>query len=334
MLILLVRFASTLATTDMLSGTTEAQSFLHKWQHPSDCSTTKWITTVNHPGGVGSQLNVNTAVLACAINLGAIFVWGPSWYMSKANRTFQCEDGTFDCVFLPITNCTRTSLSLRNKLKATCDVSSRFSIPNVFRNFSTDPYPLLYWWRAQASMYFIKFNKNFETDLLLLEREVNFRSEIPCGTVCVHVRHGDKGREMRLLNWDSFVTPVRSVQEMLANGYPSRRCVHRTDKAPGVFLTSDDDKMFSEASKTFNQSLIFINDTSVLGKSVKNGHTPHLWHFFRVAMLNIAKCLECDGFVLQRGSNFARIIDQLRLTTARKLTVPIVLVGDYTFSWK
>lgn len=51
-----------------------------------------------------------------------------------------------------------------------------------------------------------------------------------------------------------------------------------------------------------------------------------------IAMLNVELCTQCDAFVLQRASNFAHLIDKLRLMRG-KGAAPFVEIGDYTFGW-
>lgn len=47
-------------------------------------------------------------------------------------------------------------------------------------------------------------------------------------------------------------------------------------------------------------------------------------HVYRESMLNLEVCLEADGFVTQRATNFGRLIDELRMTTAKKFAAPFI----------
>jgi hypothetical protein len=55
---------------------------------------------------------------------------------------------------------------------------------------------------------------------------------------------------------------------------------------------------------------------------------------FLRSLLNLMVALECDGFIGTRGSNWNRLIDELRSTWAGKVAVPFVEVGDLlTYGW-
>jgi hypothetical protein len=138
-------------TRQMLPFTTETQAFLYNWQHRSDCASARWTTVREHYYGVGSQIHVNTAGFAAAINAGAIFLMAASDLFYDADTkapVSACSNLYFDCVFVPISNCTRETLSPTNRVHVN-PYESQFVVPDVFANVSTT-FPLYYWARASS----------------------------------------------------------------------------------------------------------------------------------------------------------------------------------------
>jgi hypothetical protein len=151
--------------------------------------------------------------------------------------------------------------------------------------------------RAQAVCYFWHYNDRFRDDIRKArESYANFH-EIKCGSVCVHVRHGDKGREMRLVEWRRFEPLVYSAMEMLQSRLERSPC--RTNTAERVvFLTTDNTSVVQEAQQTFGRNLVYLNDSVT---KWADGRTPSNYHNFVTAVVNIESCVKCDAFVLQRG---------------------------------
>ncbi|EGX44419.1 hypothetical protein AOL_s00193g1 [Orbilia oligospora ATCC 24927] len=96
---------------------------------------------------------------------------------------------------------------------------------------------LKYWWRAQAAAYIMRFNRNTsrrlkqfrlgeDTKQLGLHwdvngdpRNVDVPFPLPEGTISMHVRHGDKGSEMRLVPFNDYVVRAEkfSAENPLGN---------------------------------------------------------------------------------------------------------------------
>jgi hypothetical protein len=307
-----------------LAHTEFAQRIISFHQNPANCSTARWLSST-HVAGFGSVLHVNTAALAYAMNRGAILVW-EQHPLFRPHGDYKCAVETFDCIFEQITNCTQSMLLPELRLREPGVSAERMEIPNEFANLSVVPYPLLYWWRAQATNFFVKVNPQTKLRLTAMHAQLANFNQIPCGTICVHVRHGDKGSEAPLLNWERFLAPIRSVAEMIDNLQVCPDLIRRH-----VLVLSDDVDVLAKAWVSFGALLLTFNDN--LTELSTSGKTPYNIFTSLVALHSVVLCASCSGFVLQRTSNLARLIDERRLTNGGARS-PFVEVGDYTFDWK
>jgi hypothetical protein len=405
-----------------LPHTDSVQAFLRRWQNRADCANTLWVESHCQNSGIGSEIHVATAALAFAINHDAIMIWSDTAWLRQAVP--PCS--TFDCVFLPISNCTRADLEPHNQLPIRLETIGD-QVPRVFANFSTDPFPLKYWWRAQGANYLTRFRHSFREQLDHM-RELYFPvpAEMPCNCVCVFVRHGAKALEMTLLPFRSFLAPIQTAFELLRNMVPpavrsrSQSCAKQAHPTRSIFLMTDDAAVIAEApsmldgiqlmhvddvlpsilpheiepaeraARIANEKLMHTSQTSDAaprgtklslwtrfwgemsrwyrkGKGNSNQQekntmiltgtidpvrtaetvtasgrlnrygidvTKNMTHNFYMSFLQLHLCLQCDGFVGQRQTNFFRLIDELRMTRARKLWAPVVEAGVYSFDWK
>jgi hypothetical protein len=403
-----------------LPHTDSVQLFLQRWQNRADCANTLWVESHCQNSGIGSEIHVATAALAFAINHDAIMIWSDTAWLRQAVPS--CA--TFDCVFLPISNCTRADLSPANQLPIRLETIGD-QVPNVFANYSTLPFPIKYWWRAQGANYLTRFRHSFRRQLDEM-RALYFPqpAEMPCNCVCVFVRHGAKAVEMTLLPFRSFLAPIQSVFELLHNMVPpalrSRDCGKRAQSQRSVFLMTDSAAVIAEAPSMLDGiQLLHVDDVlpSILphekevaervmrmareqtateagaqqqtSDAAPRGSRLSLWtrfwgdvsrwyrnsrrkadnsatmqvtmtevrteepmtttsatvnrygidvsqnmtHNFYMSFLQLHLCLECDGFVGQRQTNFFRLIDELRMTRAQKLWAPVIEAGVYSFDW-
>lgn len=300
-----------------LPHTAEAQRYIYSHQHPSACENRNWVTFTHH-AGIGSEIHVATAALAFAIIRDAIFVWPKSRWMTAA-----CQKQSFECVYQPATNC--TNFNSQNRLLVTPDTPGLWNaVPAAFRNVSS-PYPLLYWWRAQGAAYLVKFTNEFNRTLLDLSN-LFIPRQVPCNSACVYVRHGDKYKEMEMLPWNRFFVALNNLSEHRAEDMPfCQSSAHMT-----VFLMTDDHAVARAAKADLKEHMMFINH-SVLAKLPHeeggNATDSAMWENFRMSMLNFHFCVQCSAVISQRQANFARLIDEMRITTFHKFGEPFIEVG-------
>jgi hypothetical protein len=326
---LLLLTALLCAAKEALPYTAEAQAFIEAWQNPSTCSGRAWVAST-HVAGIGSEIHVSTGVLAWAINHGALFTW-PRTTQWTNDTWCGSEQRSYECAFVPPTNCSQEMLDPARRVRAG---DFQGSVPTQFKNVSVEPYPLLYWWRAQAAAYLTRLNDRFRVRLEAL-RQKYLPARLPCGSVCVYVRHGDKGSEMELLPWARFLTGVKVAIEQLSARPEALHC--RPTRAP-VFLMTDDRRALADAKRDFGSRLWVVNE-SIPASALPHEHGGNAsaaskWENFEWSMLNLEICVEADAFVSQRLANFARLVDELRMTRYGRLGQPFIELGKYQFGWK
>lgn len=247
-----------------LPHTDAAQTFLRQWQNRADCANTLWVESHCQNSGIGSEIHVATAALAFAVNHDAIMIWSDTAWLRQAVP--PCN--SFDCVFLPISNCTRADLAPHNQLPIRLETIGD-QVPHVFANLSTEPFPLKYWWRAQGAQFLTRFRHSFRQQLEQM-RALYFPepAEMPCNCVCVFVRHGAKAVEMTLLPFRSFMAPIQTAFELLRNMVPpairtrSQSCAKQTQPTRrSIFLMTDDAAVIAEApSELGDIQLMHVDD--------------------------------------------------------------------------
>jgi hypothetical protein len=311
---------------ESLPFTAEAQELIHRSQHPANCSNVNWVT-IGHVGGIGSEIHVTGAVLSWAINNHAIMMWSNTGWMSHPN----CSMHTFECIFLPATNCTLDSLDPKKHIWVGA-IDVKYVIPHQFSQIDFSPFTTLYWWRAQSTLYLTRFNERFEREMEEF-RKKSTQLTIHCNTICVYVRHGAKASEMELLPWSRFYHSAHVASEISSLWNLPINCRSRNFT---VFLMTDDKNVINDAKKDLGERLLFVEDSVNNKLPHKGGEDNPLTRMenVKMSMLNLHYCLKCDGFVSQRAANFARLVDELRITSAGKLNTPFIEAGEYSFSWK
>jgi len=120
--------------------------------------------------------------------------------------------------------------------------------------------------------------------------------DIPHPVISIHVRRGDKHKEMRLLDLDDYLQ--HALPLMLAFGVKN------------IFLSTEDPAVIQRAVTAFPAvNWYFTNDER---------HNPNFSQFmksnrtneFLLAMRNLQLAAKCDFFVGARASNWCRLIDE------------------------
>jgi hypothetical protein len=137
-------------------------------------------------------------------------------------------------------------------------------------------------------------------------------------------------REMELLPWKRFWVAVNVLSEQRA--VQENPFCESTDPIT-VFLMTDDHNVAREAQADLKERMLFVNH-SIIGKLPHEGGTSTnnaLWENFLMSMLNLHACVKCTAFISQRQANFARLIDELRMTRFEKFGEPYVEFGRLRF---
>jgi hypothetical protein len=346
--------------------TEEAQTFLYKHQFPADgCAGKKFLISYGNDAsaGMGSHLHISGMHLGLAIELGRIFVWGPDVGMAYTDEE-TCGNGvtTFECFFRAPSSC-----KLEEIFAAGADtVDARFGLagddyklrfwftPRVFQDMwvrTLSPmgvHEMKYWWRGQSVAFLARFNDKAVERMRAFRVEEGKVSFIPQkspwadqnarefpfrrGTVSLHVRHGDKGIEMELVKDETYFD---AAEKMVVDGpIGSIRNAYISTEDPSVIVSAENRSVSDPRWSWLYYKVPRVNSNGLdqLEKlGFPKGLLTHIW------WLQLLMALECDGWVGTRGSNWNRLIDELRCIWVPKCHHPYVEVGfeqDWNgYSW-
>ncbi|KAF3933862.1 hypothetical protein ABW19_dt0202193 [Dactylella cylindrospora] len=184
---------------------------------------------------------------------------------------------------------------------------------------------LKYWWRAQAAAYIMRFNSNAsrrlkefrlgggDTKQLGIQwdvngdpKDVNMPFPMPEGTISIHVRHGDKGSEMRLVPFNDYV--VRAEKFVAENPLGNWKRAFLSTEDPNVIeqmKTMPRITPFSYSSSNSRWTWYWSDIPNELG--LNTGPETQLKEFGNRTdlttkwMLQLVMAIECDVFVGTRG---------------------------------
>ncbi|KAK6505232.1 hypothetical protein TWF481_007149 [Arthrobotrys musiformis] len=353
---------------DGLSPLTKwAQQYIYDHQHPKDCTGKKFYVLKNKwpRHGLGAIIRRVFIELSGAIQTDRILIFDPKNAPGNTLVDESCgkSTGTYaslECVIEQLSSCASYATE-ENSVHAidpseAKDGRVRDTVPFVELVYSsyfagTGVSPggsvLRYWWRAQLYGYILRPNRaalermtelrlnktlhqGFETNRGNLdnpeEREVLF--PLPPSTVSIHIRHGDKAGEGRLISTRDYI--VAAERFILRNplSYMKR-----------AFLSTEDPGAIAEAKRTpfvnpirsfgnIDWTWYFSNIPRVDGGPQANLELVHnktdslLTH-----MMQLWMAIECDTFVGNRNSNWNKMIDAIRCTLMDKCRAPYIDAG-------
>jgi hypothetical protein len=226
------------------------------------------------------------------------------------------------------------------------DLWTRANLPVVFGETTRQADAQKLWFRAQAAAYLTRFNARSVEALRALRLNATLMQHVAgphaaagasapafplgAGTVALHIRHGDKGTEMALVPTEAYL----SAATALARAQPLALGAHR------MFLSTEDpDAVAAVAAavrgavhdaRTGAWTLAYwdvprenSNGKSQLAKfGLPRAQLTLVW------WLQLLLALEADAWVGTRGSNWNRLIDELRCVWVAKCANIFVEVGD------
>ncbi|KAI5481392.1 Proteophosphoglycan ppg4 [Pseudohyphozyma bogoriensis] len=330
------------------------QRYLHEFQNPplEECASKQFFEVA--PGtrgqrmhGLGSLIHVLSYDLYNAVENNRILMWSEDAIGALFVEDACGQDNirSFDCIFMPLSHCPRSSMTEENTIKGNVGyepesmiLTNSQGLPTFFREKLDEHFPWIptasrnkYWWRGQAAAYFMRLRPESLTHIQNIRMDpakheaftlkigaeepesLEFPFPLHRGTFSIYIRHGDKGREMSLHPLEEYVVQAETVASLNPNGY-----------ARMAFLSSEDPEVFVKAK----------NLTAI---DMDGGVTPNLewnWYSSHIGRINggpfsqldqlgnrtettlswmaeLMLSLECDAFVGTRGSNWNRIIDEL-----------------------
>jgi hypothetical protein len=253
-----------------------------------------------YPHGMGSELTFHATVLAHAIENKAVFAWGArscTLYGGQCREFYQNEH-----------NCSEDQMRNMSLVLFSYNGWPEAKVPRELLDALPDTFTVqqaLYWWKAQAYGYLMRFN--FQTqkrvDALRSER-VEFALG---GAINLNIRGGDKSSESRMIAPELFVDRALELIEQSPLAF-----------SRVLFITSDDPRAIARAhahAETKHLTAIYL-DIPRMKYGNDAGKTASFWTYnLTVSMLlQLSMTAECAAWVGSRTSNWNRVIDAFRCT--------------------
>ncbi len=202
-----------------------------------------------------------------------------------------------------------------------------------------------YWWRAvtityavrpnQRSLKWIDAHRNttFEQAVAADKARASIEGREPKNVVAIYVRRGDKAREMRMSPMSEYIDGIRllwSLKYLDSPAAPSPRLIFLASESSQVIEEMTDyvevQQPKSNTSATERYSLYYTNvfdrkglyaEKSAQERDAGAAHTHHPEEYLNM-LLNIHHLIQGDAWVCTIGSNFCRVVDELRATVGGK----------------
>jgi hypothetical protein len=290
-------------------------------------------------------------LVAGAVAEGRIWFWDKEAGHRLAQPAHCGNVTNWECYFRAPTNCSPEIYAKDHNTIRTSEGEWPFPghfIPPVFLERLAEVAPHMhpnetkYWWRTQSAAYIMRLNARTVEAVAQLRRgeamvrigspdrgtaartAARLRNHesgllpLPRGTLSLHVRHGDKNTEMALVPFREYLKGA----EELFRWQPLS--LQRT-----LFVSTEDPQVIQQASTTSGQWLALYSDiprhNSNGFEQLRMADDMTLLHITQLLM-----ALECDAWVGTLGSNWNRLIDELRCVWVAKCAQPYKEVGS---SW-
>ncbi|KAI8820097.1 uncharacterized protein EV422DRAFT_78522 [Fimicolochytrium jonesii] len=341
--------------------TKEVQKWIWERQNPKEeeCEGGRFLVTDGWASGLGSAVHVIGHHLGSALEDSRILLYNPS---SSGAGSLYADPGcnrsspttTFDCFFRPLSTCSHAhALSSPD----TTHVKTSHAVPRPYNGAPTywrerlreelgegltDAF-IKYWWRAQSAAYVMRLNGETAREVRALRMEEKRQKvwtregevsgmpfPLPGGVVGMHVRHGDKGHEMNLVPLETFMQAFHTLTSQNPLHFRSHAFI--SSENPSVIASASHlPTAFAPSTPAFPTTNLVIYTTDIprintspfeqLNRFGKSRMT-HFW------LLQMMMQLECSAWIGTRGSNWNRLVDELRCVWVDRCAGVYVEVGS------
>lgn len=319
---------------DVVPGIKDVQYLIKKHQFPMSCSNKKFMTPSTLYSGFGSINHIIGAILGQAIIENRIFVWGPrdiiynngpfcggekvnmhDYYFQKmANRshtkkkrktayyTGDFKPEGFDCFFEKITNCSIKNKNVDIKYFQPKDnhVVPEFIKP-IIKRLKIPEDLSYYYWRLCASAFIYRENKLAKQWVNELEEDY-LVNPVDHYDVSIHVRHGEKSSEMKLVYGEEVMSAIKVIMKLL------------NKNKLNIFVSTEDPKIISWFIKNTSHSITYFDFH--LENWYPKQYTTLASVLVPQMLANMKHSLFSNFVIGTIGSNWNRLIIELRMTTA------------------
>jgi len=309
---------------------------VYEWQHPINCSDKHFLIwgweSEFWSVGPGSEIHIMSYLLALAIIHNRIFILNPEKEWPYTDRDYCGSTLNIECFVLPITNCTlpTNSSHLWGNTTAYLNTTNKYlrleigpwESRNVF-SFQTLPQwnCTLSLWRIATISYFLRWNDRLMS-WLSLEYNRLFSSIDPTRSISMHIRHGDKWKEMR-------VHPLADYLEVAA-WFKDEYGNHSLDT---ILLSSEDPVVFNEIQNNTNWKVYYnpnspkVTTTQISPRDLAQATGPSL--FSKLTFLNLELNARGFAYVGTTQSNWCRLINSLRIMRGYSHAIWVDLESGY-----
>jgi hypothetical protein len=267
-----------------------------------------------YSGGMGAEMHFHAAVLAYAIEKGAIFAWGPAACTLYGVHCTGLYEKEHDCTVDRLKDMQVVVFSQGNWPDERVPSELVDVLPASF-SF----HQVRYWWRAQLIGYLMRFNPlTLERLRFLRHGQFNFSLS---GAINVNIRGGDKISEARLISPELYVDKALELIEQSPLAY-SRI----------LFVTSDDPRALVRArtyAATKHLAIIYL-DVPRMKYGNDESRVASFWTYnVTISMLlQLSMTSECAAWIGSRSSNWNRVIDMFRCTDVASCKGAFVEMDD------
>ena len=339
--------------------TREAQSYIHSRQNVPSCSEVQIMISHGHDYGLGSEMHVIGAMLAFALENNHTLVLSPRACNSYTDGA-GCEllfQPMSNCNYHTIikdhpnpTIISRTSLVIGSttKLKSALHLVQQYPInlketlsqivprrlkavlQSKIPNISKDQ--IKFWWRAQSVAYIMRLNTDTIRAVVRHRTDQSFHYHtncnttpfpLPANTIAMHIRGGDKWKEMTLVPPSKYIATAVGLFENMPLSFSSR----------SIFVSSDYEAAIQETSHNAEKMGLSVTYSHVYRPSGGQDidvwrKTPNKLKITHTLLLQLLMSLEADSWIGTRASCWNRLIDELRCVWIEKCPNQYTEVGD------
>ena len=316
--------------------TKEVQEAIWKWQHPQSCKASRFLVWRLWNAGLGADLHTLAQALSFAMSTNRILIIDTSavwWY------AMDRHPATLECFFVPPSNCSLSDIGNLNEIdileptfkyndkkknmiafgRRSVEEGGATTVANPLRSYgdvanSWKSIPRqewkeygYQWWMSQSIRYLLRTMQPWFIEKYHHWVRVTFPDGIPKKIIGIHVRHGDKYKEMRLLSFSKYM----SIAEDLRRKDP---------ELTSIFLSTEDPSVIKEASEYSINVWKFYFTNNIRS----NEGSPREYALLigtsllgEISFVNLFIQEQCSHWIGTDSSNWNRLINELRLTSGK-----------------
>jgi hypothetical protein len=178
----------------------------------------------------------------------------------------------------------------------------------------------MYWWKTQGLAFLMRFNNNTINNINAMRSDITVNTrlsgKIPTGTINVNMRTGDKFDEM--IGLPEPEDYLNALEGMFQNAPMSF--------SKWVYITSDNLHAIQELEILASNKgwRVLFSNSPRMDSGYVQGDVKVFWNFNVTisVLMQLSMALECSAWIGTRGSNWNRIIDELRCVHYPKCLLP------------